>query len=143
MGLKVVTACSTKSKYLSPNSPSYTDQSMSRVGEEGCISCRTAPSISKSVLCQTCYDDALSRAPALIHVPDDHKNYKSGASMTFNRLTIGTYRNPVEKQFKHTWRHKTTCPEVKAVYKIVVSDASMTQYQQYLYEWFPVVLSSF
>jgi len=85
------------------------------VGEEGCISCRIAPSTSKSVLCQICYDDALSRAPALVQVPDDHRNYKS-----------------VEKQFKDTWRHKTTCPEVKAVYKIVVTDASMAQYQKYL-----------
>jgi len=86
-----------------------------KLGEQGCISCRTDPSIAKSVLCQACYDDALSRAPALIQVPNDHKNYKS-----------------VVRQFKHTWRHKTTCPEVKAVYKIVVADASMTQYQEYL-----------
>jgi len=86
-----------------------------KLGEQGCISCRTDPSIDKSVLCQACYDDALSRAPALIQVPNDHKNYKS-----------------VVRQFKHTWRHKTTCPEVKAVYKIVVADASMTQYQEYL-----------
>ena len=122
-----------------PNSHPYNDESVSRLGEQGCISCRTDPSIDKSVLCQACYDDALSRAPALIQVPNDHKNYKSGMSIVFYWLTIGTYQNPVEKQFKHTWRHKTTCPEVKAVYKIVVTDASMTQYQQYLYEWFPVV----
>ncbi|KAF9790510.1 hypothetical protein BJ322DRAFT_1104161 [Thelephora terrestris] len=98
-----------------PTSVQMNDQSVSRFREQGCISCRAAPSTDKSVLCQPCHDDALSRAPALVRVPEDHKNYKG-----------------VQKQFTQTWRHKTTCPEVKAVYKIVVSEASMTQYQQYL-----------
>jgi hypothetical protein len=68
-----------------------------------------------SVLCESCHDSALSKAPAIIQVPEDHKNYKSA-----------------EKQFKHTWRHNTACPDVKAVYKIIVTEASLTQYQEYL-----------
>lgn len=68
-----------------------------------------------SVLCRPCHDDALGKAPVIIVVPEDHRSYKS-----------------VVSQFKLTWRHNTTCPEVKAVYKIIVSEASLKQYQQYL-----------
>ena len=63
-----------------PDFRSHTDEPMSRWGEYGCISCRAAPRSNESVLCKACYDDELSRAPAIIQVPEDHKNYKSGVS---------------------------------------------------------------
>jgi len=84
-------------------------------GEYGCISCRAASRSNESVLCRPCYDDELSRAPTIIQVPGDHKNYKS-----------------VELQFKQTWRNNPSCPEVKAVYKVIVPEASLKQYDQYL-----------
>ncbi|KAF9790514.1 hypothetical protein BJ322DRAFT_395234 [Thelephora terrestris] len=82
--------------------------------EHGCISCRAAPRSTASVLCQTCYDSELSKAPALVQVPEDHQNFKS-----------------VESQFQKTWKG-TACPEVKAIYKIIVAEASLKQYKQYL-----------
>ena len=54
-------------------------------------------------------------------------------------MTMETYQTTVEKQFKQSWRHKTTCPEIKAVYKIIVTEASMNQYQEYMYERSPVM----
>lgn len=93
----------------------YCQMTHKRWGEQGCISCRAAPRNGQAVMCQSCHAYALERAPAIIKVPEDHKTYKS-----------------VESQFKQTWRHKTTCPEVKVIYKIVVSEASLKQYQQYL-----------
>ena len=48
-----------------------------------------------------------------------------------------TYQTTVYKQFKRTWRHDTTCPEVKAIYKIIITETSLGQYQQHLYEVFP------
>lgn len=44
----------------------------------------------------------------------------------------------VENQFKLSWRHHTACPKVKRVYKII-TDASLTRYERYRYERFPVV----
>lgn len=93
----------------------YCQMTHKKWGEQGCISCRAAPRNGPSVLCQPCHTDALSSAPAIIEVPKDHKNYKS-----------------VESQFKQTWRHTTACPEVRAVYKIIVTETSLRQYQQYL-----------
>lgn len=59
------------------------DQSVHRLGEKGCISCRLAPMIDTSVLCQSCHDGALGRAPMVIEVPKGHKSYKSGTFAAF------------------------------------------------------------
>ena len=45
----------------------------------------------------------------------------------------------VEKQFQQTWRHGTTCPEVRAVYKIINTTASLKSYEQYLYVFLALV----
>lgn len=87
------------------------------LGERGCISCTIAPMTDGSILCQFCHSDALSRAPAILRVSEDHRSYKS-----------------VESQFKRTWRHNTTCPEVQAVYKIILTEANLKQYQRYMEE---------
>lgn len=97
---------------------------------------------STSVLCQSCHNDALSKAPTIIEVPDDHDNYMSGMSTPLYRLnTTGTYQTTVEGQFKRSWRHKTTCPEVMAIHKIIVTETSLRQYQQYQCERRPVVFN--
>ncbi|KAF9790543.1 hypothetical protein BJ322DRAFT_999764 [Thelephora terrestris] len=88
---------------------------MNRWGKRRCISCQAAPMSKASVLCQPCHDIALKMAPVIIEVPKDHENYKS-----------------VKKQFTRSWRHDTTCPKVKRVYKIIVTEASLNQYQVYL-----------
>lgn len=74
-------------------------------------------------------------------VPEDHRSYRSGALVAVNCLTRRAYRKTVVSQFRLTWRHNTTCPEVKAVYKIIISGTSLKQYQQYLYERCPSYLT--
>ena len=54
------------------------DKYVNRWGERGCISCRAAPRNGQLVMCQPCHDSALRTAPAIIEVPEDHENYKSG-----------------------------------------------------------------
>ncbi|KAF9790513.1 hypothetical protein BJ322DRAFT_395572 [Thelephora terrestris] len=92
----------------------YCTMTHKKWGEYGCISCRAGSRSSASVLCQTCYDNELKKAPAIVQVPEDHNNYKS-----------------IESQFKQTWKG-TACPEVKAIYKVIVAEASMKQYKKYL-----------
>ncbi|KAF9790539.1 hypothetical protein BJ322DRAFT_999426 [Thelephora terrestris] len=94
---------------------SQNDSAVSRWAEQGCISCRAAPRSSTSVMCQPCYNSAMRLAPFIIKVPEDHATYKS-----------------VETQFQQSWRHNTTCPAVKAVYKIICTKASLDKYQRYL-----------
>ena len=91
-------------------------------------------------MCQPCHDKALRVAPVIVEVPEDHDNYKSGERRVFHRLTRETDTFPVEKQFQQTWRHGTTCPEVRAVYKIINTTASLKKYEQYLYV--PLALAS-
>ena len=86
-------------------------------------------------MCQPCHDRALRVAPVIVEVPEDHDNYKSGERRVFHLLTRETDPFPftVEKQFQQTWRHGTTCPEVRAVYKIINTTTSLRKYEQYLY----------
>jgi len=86
-----------------------------RWGETGCISCRIAPRNGTDVLCLPCYGKALRKAPVLIEVPDDHDNYRN-----------------VAMQFQQSWRHETACPEVRAVYKVINTAASLKKYEKYL-----------
>lgn len=39
----------------------------------------------------------------------------------------------VAQQFKHSWRHATQCPEVRAIYKIVPSQQNLDKYNAYRY----------
>lgn len=57
-------------------------------------------------------NNATSMAPFILNVPPDHVAFESA-------------------QFKASWRHPSTCPTVKAVYKIVGTQASMNQYKRY------------
>lgn len=120
-------------------SSSLNDKSVSRWAERGCISCRAAPTNGKSILCQPCYDSAQRRGPVIIEVPEDHENHQSGAPMHASFVDTGTYRITVRLQFKQSWRHDTTCPQVRAVYKIVHSKTSLKKYERYLYDLFLVV----
>jgi len=108
------------------------DKSASRWAVRGCISCRAAPRTGTLVMCQPCHDAAVRLAPVIIEVPGDHDNYGSGERRVFQLLMKETDPFTVEKQFQQTWRHGTTCPEVRAVYKIIHTTASLKKYEQYL-----------
>ena len=111
---------------------SQSNKSASRWGERGCISCRAAPRNGGTVMCQLCHHKASRMAPVIIEVPEDHENYKSGASSILLSFAMEADRYVVESQFIQSWRHGTICPEVRAVYKIVHPPASMKRYEQYL-----------
>lgn len=119
--------------------PFLNDEPLNRLGERGCISCRVAPRNGGSILCQPCYDNALRTGPVIIGVPEDHENYKSGMSMCAPPANGMAYRVTVESQFKQSWRHKTKCPQVRAVYKIINTETSLKKYEDYLYDPFSAV----
>ncbi|KAF8343527.1 hypothetical protein F5887DRAFT_1075647 [Amanita rubescens] len=85
------------------------------LGENICLMCRQAPKMANSHFCsQTCTDDAENNAPSILEVPQGHSTFKS-----------------VADQFKSSWRHGSTCPPVKHVYKIMGSQTSLTAYNTY------------
>lgn len=118
---------------------STNDMSVGRWKECGCISCRVAPRNGTTILCLTCYDNALRAGPVLINVSEDHENFKSGTLEYVSSAYGVTYHRTVESQFKESWRHNTTCPQVRAVYKIVNTEASLKKYEEYLYDSFHVL----
>ena len=72
-------------------------------------------------------------APVLIEVPKDHENYRSGTWIISYSLAVETDQVIVATQFQESWRHRTTCPKVRAVYKIINTAASLNRYETYLY----------
>ncbi|KAK2460256.1 hypothetical protein APHAL10511_007645 [Amanita phalloides] len=85
------------------------------LGENICLMCHQATKMANSHFCsQTCTDDAEQSAPMILDVPQGHSTFKS-----------------VADQFRSSWRHGTTCPPVKHVYKILGSQASITAYNAY------------
>ena len=48
----------------------------------------------------------------------------------------------VASQFQQKWMHTTKCPEVRAVYKIVSTEANLAKYEQYLFVSLIIVDSS-
>jgi hypothetical protein len=63
---------------------------------------------------QTCVDDIDAQAPMILEVPQGHGTFKS-----------------VAEQFKSSWRHGTSIPAVRHVYKIVGSQTSVAAYAAY------------
>ena len=107
-----------------------------RWGLHGCISCRKVPTNGVTVFCASCHDSILRMAPMIVEVPEDHERYKSGQSIGGNPLSIRRSSSrtlSVASQFRQKWMHSAQCPEVRAVYKIVSTTASLTNYEQYLY----------
>lgn len=41
----------------------------------------------------------------------------------------------VASQFQQKWLHTTKCPEVRAIYKIVNTEESLAEYEQYWFVW--------
>ncbi|KAF8183436.1 hypothetical protein BJ912DRAFT_1023226 [Pholiota molesta] len=79
------------------------------LGETLCLMCMQAPKMANSHFCnQTCIDDAESKGPMILEVPQDID------------------------QFKASWRHVgTVCPPVRRVYKIQIPAVSLAAYNTY------------
>jgi len=103
--------------YVDPNGvpADYCTKTHRQWGQHGCIFCREAPTDGVSVFCISCHNKALRMAPMIVEVPQDHRKYESVAS-----------------QFRKKWMQNVKCPEVRAIYKIVGTAASLTKYEQYL-----------
>ncbi|PFH48376.1 hypothetical protein AMATHDRAFT_5869 [Amanita thiersii Skay4041] len=87
----------------------------SRLAENLCLLCLQAPKMANSHFCgQTCADEAESKGPMVLEVPLGHSTFKS-----------------VAEQFKTSWRHGTSCPPVRHVYKIVAPQAALATYNAY------------
>ncbi|KAF8910517.1 hypothetical protein CPB84DRAFT_1812677 [Gymnopilus junonius] len=85
------------------------------LGENLCLMCLQAPKMANLHFCsQTCVDDAESKGPMILEVPSGHVTFKS-----------------VADQFKASWRHGSTCPPVRRVYKILIPPAMLDAYNAY------------
>jgi len=82
--------------------------------QDGCLLCGAAVHNAGHFCSKACSTVAEKRAPALLEVPANHKTFKS-----------------VTGQFKASWRHKTACPTVRKIYKVVSTPASVTKYEAY------------
>lgn len=76
----------------------------------------------------------MQNAPAIIEIAEENETFKSGpfalASVPcLDRLIFAL----VAQQFKRSWRHTTTCPKVRAVYKIVATQQNVDKYNSYRY----------
>ncbi|KLO15229.1 ADP-ribosylation [Schizopora paradoxa] len=86
-----------------------------KVASEACLMCRKAAKQSNNFCSRQCTANAQALSPAILEVPEEHVVFKS-----------------VSEQFKSSWRHPNKkCPEVKHVYKIISTKASVDQYEAY------------
>ena len=73
-------------------------------------------------------------APAIIEVPEVNETFKSGASAAFLISPPGRLGSEiVVQQFENSWRSTTTCPQVRAIYKVVSTQKSVNKYNVYRY----------
>ncbi|KAF9260059.1 ADP-ribosylation [Marasmius fiardii PR-910] len=94
----------------------YCSRSHKILAETVCLMCLQQPKLAHSNFCgKKCEDDAEKRGPMILEVPAGHVTFKS-----------------VADQFKSSWRHAgTTCPPVKHVYKVIVTQTSLSAYNTY------------
>lgn len=102
--------------YPDPSGPSlYCKKSHMLLGIEACLVCRKSRRQPQSHFCsQVCENDAVSKGPTLLKVPRDHTTFKS-----------------VADQFKVSWKHSTSAPTVRRVYKVVAQTSAISQYNSY------------
>ena len=105
-----------------------------RLGQKGCIACRKAEKARKSNFCKACEVSVIRSAPTIIEIAEDNETFKDGT------FTISPVFRPsclrfgvVAEQFKNSWRHATTCPQVRAVYKVVSTPQNVDKYNLYRY----------
>uniref|UniRef100_A0A0W0F9V8 PARP catalytic domain-containing protein n=1 Tax=Moniliophthora roreri TaxID=221103 RepID=A0A0W0F9V8_MONRR len=94
----------------------YCSLSHKTLTEMLCILCLRNPKKANSHFCgRHCSHDAERKGPMILEVPAGHVTFKS-----------------VADQFKASWRHPgTTCPQVKRVYKVILTPASSQAYENY------------
>lgn len=54
-----------------------TNRIICRLGENGCIFCRTAPTVRSLPFCKPCYSRIVCEAPTIVEVPRDHEKYRA------------------------------------------------------------------
>ncbi|KAI6025841.1 ADP-ribosylation [Pisolithus orientalis] len=81
--------------------------------KNGCLICGS-PKKKGHFCSQTCHSKATKKAPVLLEVPQGHDTFGS-----------------VSDQFKASWRHQTSCPTVRRVYKVIGHPTSIAKYEAY------------
>jgi len=112
-----IAGCQKASQQLGNGKPGqYCSVAHQTLAESLCLMCRAAPRQGDRPFCgKTCGDEAASKGPTILEVPEGHVTFKS-----------------VEDQFIASWRHAgKVCPPVKAVYKIIGSQSSLAKYDAY------------
>ncbi|KAJ2932510.1 hypothetical protein H1R20_g4584, partial [Candolleomyces eurysporus] len=97
------------------HSSDYCSIAHKTLAENLCLMCLQAPKMANSHFCsQTCVDDAEQKGPTILEVPLGHSTFKS-----------------VADQFKASWRHGSTCPAVRRIYKIMMPPGKLANYEAY------------
>lgn len=77
----------------------------------------------------------MQNAPAIIEIAEENETFKSGVfflcSVDSSSGSAYDWRGVVAQQFKRSWRHTTSCPKVRAVYKVVPAQQSLDKYNAY------------
>lgn len=74
----------------------------------------------------------MQNAPGIIEIAEENETFKSGTFIASPITRSGHSRlEVVARQFKHSWRHTTACPKVRAVYKITSSQQNLDKYNAY------------
>ncbi|KAI5116798.1 hypothetical protein M0805_001800 [Coniferiporia weirii] len=86
-----------------------------KLAKEACLWCKKEPKKQGQFCSRACTQNAQLTSPSLLEVPEGHVVFED-----------------VEKQFKNSWRDATvTCPAVRKVYKVIISQASLDKYDAY------------
>ena len=76
----------------------------------------------------------MRNAPAIIEIAKENETFKGGAFADSSVSCPNRLRSEVVvRQFKRSWRHTTTCPKVRTVYKIVSTQQNADKYNTYRY----------
>lgn len=110
-----IPGCSNPPQQPANGSTDYCSPTHQTLAQSACLVCHKSPKQTFSQYCtQACATQAARQAPMLLEASANHVSF-----------------NDIETQFKASWRHATPCPPVKAVYKVVATDASMGKYKAY------------
>jgi len=119
---KVATLCQAPGcqnpQHINANGTStgYCSVAHKTLAETVCLICRQVAKLNNSHFCgRICADQAEKMGCAILEVPSGHTTFLS-----------------VSDQFKASWRHKgTRSPTVRRVYKILATQASLSNYNAY------------
>jgi len=101
-------------KDASGKASKYCSKSHKVLAATGCLHCNKVAKVADSHFCQPCQAIIEANAPMIVEVPEEHETFKSVAS-----------------QFEKSWRHQTSCPTVRAVYKVISTQQNLDKYEAY------------